>query len=104
MKFSAVALLAVAATVFAGPLHVRQSDDCDFTGCIEALVPLGFDCGTAVAQEDLDPISDVSCITKAVSTLSSPPAACQACIPDSGIFGTIAGGIKSGISKLESIF
>ncbi|KAF8148767.1 hypothetical protein K438DRAFT_452918 [Mycena galopus ATCC 62051] len=87
MQFSLVALLAALATgalAAPAPLFLRQST-CDISTCVLDLAPSVVSCGSAVAQVDLDPVSDISCLIAATQDAVQLPASCSGCLVKFGI-------------------
>ncbi|KAJ6501119.1 hypothetical protein C8R47DRAFT_1068103 [Mycena vitilis] len=66
MQFSIVALLAIVATVSAGPLRARLAT-CDLKTCAIDLAPTVTSCATAVADLTAVPFSDAGCVAAAVT-------------------------------------
>ncbi|KAJ7728589.1 hypothetical protein DFH07DRAFT_969811 [Mycena maculata] len=83
MQLSALALFALAATVSAGPLRLRQST-CDIATCVLDLAPTVVGCGSAAAQLGIDPVSDISCLIAAATDAVQLPSSCDGCASQFG--------------------
>ncbi|KAJ7621960.1 hypothetical protein DFH06DRAFT_769267 [Mycena polygramma] len=79
MQFTLVVLLAIVATVSAGPLRVRLAT-CDLKTCAVDLAPTVTSCATAAADLTAVPFSDAGCVAAAVTQGVDLPAACTGCV------------------------
>ncbi|KAJ7916066.1 hypothetical protein B0H13DRAFT_1871514 [Mycena leptocephala] len=119
MQFSLVAFLAIVLTVVsAAPAKKApaKKETCDLKTCVVKLGPTGTStelstscntntsivaaCASAAAQEGVDPISDIACITAAAATASKLPKACAGCPAKLGI----SGDVDSAKKAIEGLF
>ncbi|KAJ7858988.1 hypothetical protein B0H13DRAFT_1131137 [Mycena leptocephala] len=103
MQFSLVAFLAIVLTVVsAAPAKKApaKKETCDLTTCVVKLGPTVAACASAAAQEGVDPISDIACITAAAATATKLPKACAGCPAKLGI----SGDVDSAKKAIEGLF